>query len=71
MVHVKLDFGDSRVHLTVRDDGKGFDPKKTPRGHYGLLNMRERAMKLGGEIIVDSTPGAGALVSFSLPCTPS
>jgi signal transduction histidine kinase len=71
VVHVKLDFGDSRVHLTVRDDGRGFDPKKTPRGHYGLLNMRERAMKLGGEIIVDSTPGAGALVSFSLPCTPS
>jgi two-component system sensor histidine kinase DegS len=71
VVHVKLDFGESRVHLTVRDDGKGFDPKKTPRGHYGLLNMRERAMKLGGEIIVDSSPGAGALVSFSLPCNPS
>ncbi len=61
MVTVKLDFGEERVHLTVRDDGKGFDPKKTPRGHYGLLNMRERAMKLGGEIIVDSSPGAGAL----------
>jgi signal transduction histidine kinase len=71
VVHVKLDFGESRVHLAVRDDGKGFDPKKTPRGHYGLLNMRERAMKLGGEIIVESSPGAGALVSFSLPCTPS
>lgn len=68
VVTVKLDFGEERVHLTVRDDGKGFDPKKTPRGHYGLLNMRERAMKLGGEIIVDSAPGAGAMVSFSLPC---
>jgi two-component system, NarL family, sensor histidine kinase DegS len=71
VVQVKLDFAESRVHLTVRDDGKGFDPKKTPRGHYGLLNMRERAMKLGGEIIVDSTPGAGAMVSFSLPCNPT
>jgi two-component system, NarL family, sensor histidine kinase DegS len=70
VVHVKLDFTEGRVHLTVRDDGKGFDPKKTPRGHYGLLNMRERAMKLGGEIIVDSAPGAGALVSFSIPCNP-
>ena len=70
-VSVKLDFGESRVHLTVRDDGKGFDPRKTPRGHYGLLNMRERAMKLGGELIVDSTPGSGALVSFSLPCNPT
>ncbi len=66
-VQVKLDFDLERVHLIVRDDGKGFDPKRTPRGHYGLLNMRERAMKLGGELIVDSTPGAGTRVSFSLP----
>ncbi len=66
-VRVKLDFSPERVHLVIQDDGKGFDPKKTPRGHYGLLNMRERAMKLGGELIVDSTPGTGTQVSFSLP----
>jgi len=70
-VHVRLDYSDDRVHLIVRDDGKGFDPARTPRGHYGLLNMRERAMKLGGQLIVDSAPGAGAQVAFSLPCTPS
>jgi signal transduction histidine kinase len=69
-VSVKLDFTPERVHLVVRDDGKGFDPRQTPRGHYGLLNMRERAMKLGGELIVDSAPGAGAQVSFSLPSSP-
>lgn len=66
-VRVKLDFSPERVHLVIQDDGKGFDPKHTPRGHYGLLNMRERAMKLGGELLVDSTPGAGTQVSFSLP----
>jgi signal transduction histidine kinase len=65
-VQVKLDYDLNRVHLIVRDDGKGFDPQRTPRGHYGLLNMRERAMKLGGELIVDSAPGAGTRVSFSL-----
>lgn len=70
-VQVRLDFGEERVHLIVRDDGKGFDPNRTPRGHYGLLNMRERAMKLGGSVIVDSAPGAGAQVAFSLPCTPA
>ncbi|MBJ6762369.1 sensor histidine kinase [Myxococcaceae bacterium JPH2] len=68
-VLVRLDFGEARVDLIVRDDGKGFDPSRTPRGHYGLLNMRERAMKLGGSLIVDSAPGAGAQVAFSLPCT--
>jgi signal transduction histidine kinase len=66
-VQVKLDYDLDRVHLFVRDDGKGFDPKSKPRGHYGLLNMRERAMKLGGELIVDSAPGTGTRVSFSLP----
>ena len=66
-VQVKLDYAQDRVHLIIHDDGKGFDPRKTPRGHYGLLNMRERAMKLGGELLVDSAPGTGTRVSFSLP----
>jgi signal transduction histidine kinase len=70
-IQVRLEFAADRVHLGVRDDGKGFDPKKTPRGHYGLLNMRERAMKLGGDLVVDSAPGAGTQISFSLPCPPA
>ncbi|HYO72668.1 MAG TPA: sensor histidine kinase [Archangium sp.] len=69
-VQVKLDYDLDTVHLFVRDDGKGFDPKQTPRGHYGLLNMRERAMKLGATLIVDSAPGNGTRVSFSLPSSP-
>ncbi len=69
-VQVQLDYDADRVHLSVRDDGKGFDPRQTPRGHYGLLNMRERAMKLGGTLIVDSAPGTGTRVSFSLPSSP-
>ncbi|MFL5352471.1 sensor histidine kinase [Archangium sp.] len=69
-VHVKLDYDVDKVHLAVNDDGHGFDPRQTPRGHYGLLNMRERAMKLGGTLIVDSAPGNGTRVSFSLPTRP-
>ncbi len=66
-VHVHLDYDATRVELLVRDDGKGFDPQRTPRGHYGLLNMRERSMKLGATLLVDSSPGNGTRVSFSLP----
>lgn len=69
-IQVKLDYDVDKVHLSVHDDGRGFDPKQTPRGHYGLLNMRERAMKLGGTLIVDSAPGNGTRVSFSLPTSP-
>jgi signal transduction histidine kinase len=66
-VKVKLAYANGKVHLAVRDDGKGFDPRNTPHGHYGLLNMRERAMKLGGEIVIDSSPGSGAQISLTLP----
>lgn len=67
LVKVKLMYVDDRMLLTVKDDGKGFDPSKTPVGHYGLLNMRERANKIGAEMIVDSRPGEGTQISFSIP----
>lgn len=69
-VEVKLAYEPGNVHLSVLDDGKGFDAAVTPRGHYGLLNMRERAMKAGGQLVVDSKPGAGTRISFSLPTAP-
>lgn len=67
VVKVKLQYVDDRVLLSVRDDGKGFDTNHRPVGHYGLLNMRERANKIGADLIVDSKPGAGTQISFSIP----
>lgn len=66
-VDVRLSFEPEAVLLSVRDDGKGFDASRTPPGHYGLLNMRERAAKASGTLIIDSRPGAGSQVSFSMP----
>ena len=37
-----------RASLAIRDDGRGFDPHTLPRGHYGLLHMKERAEACGG-----------------------
>jgi signal transduction histidine kinase len=56
------------VNLTVRDNGLGFELAAAPRrpGH-GLVNMRERAQALGGEVVVQSTVGAGTLVQASFP----
>jgi two-component system sensor histidine kinase DegS len=68
-VEVKLHFAPNRVHLSVKDDGKGFDTRAPKLGHYGLINMRERAMKVGGEVIIESAPGSGAHISFSVPVT--
>jgi signal transduction histidine kinase len=53
-----------QVVLTVGDDGCGLDPAA---GQSGLRNMRERAEDLGGRCTFDSGPGAGTVVSWSVP----
>lgn len=69
-VEVKLAFEVDSVHLRIKDDGKGFDQRTPKSGHYGLINLRERAMKIGGAVIIESSPGAGTQVFFSVPIHP-
>jgi signal transduction histidine kinase len=55
--------------LAVRDNGSGFDPAALParpgRGN-GLKNMRQRLEKIGGSFAIESAPGAGAEIRFSI-----
>ena len=62
------------LHLTIEDDGCGFDAEARlsdralrDGGHFGLAGMRERAELLGGEIKVQSSPGAGTTVFGRIP----
>lgn len=68
-LEVKVHFGPERVALSIRDNGRGFATDAKKAGHYGLINMRERAMKVGGELIVDSSVGSGTQISFSVPAS--
>jgi len=63
-ISVEVTMRDSVVNLSVSDDGVGFDPSSPQvRGrHLGLTSMLERAHLLGGELHVESSPGAGAKV---------
>ena len=54
------------VHLMVRDDGRGFDPRAQTAG-FGLLGMRERVALLGGELDVQSAPQGGTTISARIP----
>jgi signal transduction histidine kinase len=51
------------VILEVTDDGVGFDPAAAQeQGGFGLRSMEERATRLGGNLIVQSSPGQGTRV---------
>lgn len=68
-VEVRMAFLPERIQLSVKDDGAGFDPSAPRPGHYGLINLQERANKIGATVTVDTRPGAGVHVTFSVPLT--
>ena len=56
--------------VRVADDGEGFeqtDAFSEIGGHFGLLGMRERAERLGGELQLHSEPGEGTEVEVTVP----
>lgn len=65
-VTVNVSF-DSFLHVSVTDDGVGFDVHAMPAGHYGLRGMRERVLALGGELMIDSEIGRGTILKYQIP----
>ena len=61
-----------RYEITVKDNGPGFDPEKQQKdqgsSHVGIQNVRQRlAQMCGGELKIESIPGAGTCVTIALP----
>lgn len=56
-----------RLTLTLRDNGKGFDPIKADKKRNGLYNMTKRMAEFGGTCVVISQPGHGCTTEFSVP----
>jgi signal transduction histidine kinase len=54
-----------RITLTVEDSGHGGAAESS--GAFGLRGMRERMAAIGGRIAVESRPGAGTLITATLP----
>lgn len=67
-VRVLLERVGNQLHLTVRDNGKGFEPmeKQHAAGH-GLAAMRQQVHAMDGTLTLISAPGAGAEVEVFLP----
>lgn len=60
----------NKVRVSIRDNGKGFTvTDSSPKG-YGLMNMETRARKLGGSLLLQSSPGHGTRVTASFLLEP-
>ncbi|HLY64979.1 MAG TPA: GAF domain-containing sensor histidine kinase [Chloroflexota bacterium] len=69
-VEVTLAYDEAGVSLTIRDDGRGFDPA-APRsmegsGGFGLIGMRERCQLANGVFTLESAPGQGTVIHVFL-----
>ncbi|TCJ17873.1 hypothetical protein EPD60_06720 [Flaviaesturariibacter flavus] len=65
-----LDYDENNLRMEVRDDGTGFDPEELPakKGRStGLHTLRSRFELFSGSFLVESAPGAGTRLLFTLP----
>lgn len=64
---VQVIAADHSLHLTVEDDGAGFDPAALKGDGAGIRNVRNRVEFLGGKIEMDASPGKGTSVYIEIP----
>jgi signal transduction histidine kinase/ligand-binding sensor domain-containing protein len=73
VVEVEIAYGIKDFRLRVRDNGKGLEPSIQEAGrragHFGLLGMRERARKIGGNFNLWTADRAGIEIELVLPAT--
>jgi PAS domain S-box-containing protein len=71
-VKIILEIGDHEIHITVQDDGIGFNPElisgeSNQESGYGIFSIEERMADLGGRLEINSAPHKGCCITMSLP----
>jgi ligand-binding sensor domain-containing protein/signal transduction histidine kinase len=69
-IEAEIVYEEELFRVRIRDDGKGINPKsieKGPAGHWGLVGMRERAKRIGGQLEVWSEHEAGTEIELMVP----
>jgi len=66
--NVRIEWSGESLHLTVYDEGKGFDVGSPPvGGGIGIRSMQERLRLLGGRLQIQSHPMQGTRIDARLP----
>jgi signal transduction histidine kinase len=58
---------DGSLKFVVADDGAGFQPDTLLSETHGITSMRDRLGALGGELTINTSPGAGTTVTGLVP----
>ncbi|HET9087026.1 MAG TPA: two-component regulator propeller domain-containing protein [Acidobacteriaceae bacterium] len=70
-IHIQLAYEESRLLLTVSDDGHGFLVSRAKSsglaGHFGMIGMKERAKLVGAALKIESNESSGTTVILSIP----
>jgi signal transduction histidine kinase len=70
-VSVVLRYENSLLAVVIEDDGKGFDVdsvlNRENGDRLGIFGMYERASLIGGDLIIESQPGAGTTIFLQIP----
>ncbi len=64
---LRLECTDHSIVLEISDNGVGFDSTASFPGHLGLHSMHERAVSLGGMLVIHSSPHQGTCVRAQFP----
>jgi signal transduction histidine kinase len=67
-IHLSLARSQSAYRATLSDNGVGFSAADTEgSNHYGLKGMKERIVKLGGTLDLQTAPGQGTRIEIEIP----
>jgi signal transduction histidine kinase len=69
-VELEAEYSNDGLYIRIRDNGCGMDDQVLEvgrEGHWGLIAMRERAMRIGARLWISSRPTQGTEVRLFIP----
>ncbi len=67
-IETTLETKDNWLRLVIKDNGNGFDVDgEKHENSFGLIGMKERALMLHGELVVESVKRSGTVITLNVP----
>jgi signal transduction histidine kinase len=63
-ISVRLRSDEGLLHITVQNDGSGFDAARIESDGYGLFGFREQIQHVAGRLRIDSKSGRGTTLEL-------